>query len=287
MYGAVIGDIVGSKYEFDNIKTKDFPLLSEGRTFTDDTILTVAVARALMQSFAGESALKPALVAQMRALGRRYADPQGGYGCRFSAWLRARTPKPYHSFGNGAAMRVSPCGLIAATAEEAAALARTSAEVTHDHPEGIRGAQAVAVAMFMAKTGRRKKEIAAEITARFYTLPQTLAEVRPTYRFDESCQGTVPQTVLAFLESTSYEDAVRNAVSLGGDSDTLAAITGNIAWPYYRFGGDRAGAAQCDWPLDRDRREIDALLPQEFVDTIEAFSLACKARRHCRSSENQ
>lgn len=231
MIGAMIGDIVGSIYEFDNIKTKDFPLFSEGCEFTDDTVMTIAVAQALLRSRKDQVPFGTVLVEEMQALGRDW--PGRGYGIHFYGWLYSHDPQPYNSFGNGSAMRVAPCGLIAVTMEEALALAKASAEVTHNHPEGIKGAQATAAAVFLAKTGRSKEEIGQYIRDNFYPLDKTVDEIRPTYRFNESCQETVPQAITAFLESEDFEDALRNAISLGGDSDTLAAITCSIAWTYY------------------------------------------------------
>lgn len=224
IFGAIIGDIVGSRYEFMPIKSKEFELFTWGCRFTDDTVMTVAVAEALLtdRDFAGK----------MRQWGRRY--PNAGYGGRFAAWLLDENPEPYGSWGNGSAMRVSPCGMFARSMEEALALAKASAEVTHDHPEGIRGAQAVAAAVYLAKSGAGREEIRDYIEENFYPLDKNLAQIRPGYRFDVSCQGSVPQAIQAFLESTDFEDAIRNAVSLGGDSDTIAAITGSIAWMYYK-----------------------------------------------------
>ena len=261
MYGALIGDIVGSKYEFNNIKTKDFPLFSKGCSFTDDTVMTVAVARALINSQEKGLEFHAELVAQMQSLGKRFAFPQCGYGSRFKAWLTSPDPKPYRSFGNGSAMRVSPCGLFADTLEEALFLAKASAEVTHNHPEGIKGAQAVAAAVFMAKTGKTKEQIKAYIEENFYRLDFTLDAIRPAYAFDETCQGSVPQAIAAFLESVSYEDAVRNAVSLGGDSDTLAAITGSVAWSYY-------GCKGKDKTMSEMLACAKKYLPEDFISTI-------------------
>lgn len=280
MYGAIIGDIVGSKYEFNNIKTKDFPFISRGCRFTDDTVMTVAVARALLRCRAEEAPLKQILVQEMQLLGRRY--PNAGYGGMFSSWLYEKDPQPYNSFGNGSAMRVSPCGLIAATLEEAVGLARASAEVTHNHPEGIQGAEATAAAIFLARIGKDKEEIGRYICRHYYDLSQTLDEIRPDYSFNETCQDTVPQAIIAFLESTSFEDAIRNAISLGGDSDTLAAITGAIAWSYYRFPG-RSGKETHkkegrNWPESCDKLlteyHIDSMLPEDFVETIEQLDIA-------------
>lgn len=280
MYGAIIGDIVGSKYEFNNIKTKEFPFISQGCEFTDDTVMTIAVAKAILRSREEGKPLKPLLIYEMQSLGRKY--PHAGYGGMFSSWLCTQDPQPYNSFGNGSAMRVSPCGLIAVTLEEAVALARASAEVTHNHPEGMKGAEATAAAIFLARTGKTKDEIRGYICDHYYTLSQTLDEIRPTYRFNETCQNTVPQAIIAFLESTDYEDAIRNAISLGGDSDTLAAITGAIAWSFYRF-NDRCSTethkkAGRIWPEFCDRilveNRIDSMLPADFVETIERFDIA-------------
>ena len=286
MYGAIIGDIVGSKYEFDNIKTKEFPLISEGSRFTDDTVMTVAVAKALLCCFNDDVPFRPTLVHTMRTLGLRYPDV--GYGRRFSSWLHTANPKPYNSYGNGSAMRVSPCGLIALTMDEALELAKASAEVTHDHPEGIEGAQATAAAVFLAKSGVAKEEIALYIQTFFYDLSGTLDDIRPNYQFDVSCQNSVPQAIMAFLESESYEDAIRNAVSIGGDSDTIAAIAGSIAWAYYRFRPTLAslgiGNARSDeWPLRPCERllkdfDIEHMLPEEFLKVINDFKVMCERR---------
>ena len=216
MYGAILGDIVGSPYEFDcnNYKAKDFPLFSRHSDFTDDTVMTLAVAKALL-SIRGQNdaAIKAALVREMQRLGRAY---------------------PYRSYGNGSAMRVSSAAWLAADMAETLHLARLTAQVTHNHPEGIKGAQATAAAIFLARTGHDKAEIKAYVEREFgYDLSRSCDEIRPTYHHVESCQETVPQAIIAFLESTDFEDALRTAVSLGGDSDTLAAITGSIAEASY------------------------------------------------------
>jgi len=255
MLGAIIGDIVGSVYEWDNIKTKDFPLFSDKCFFTDDTVMTIAVADALMNGGTEEN-----FIDSMKKYGRMY--PGSGYGIRFGSWLFSDDRKPYNSWGNGSAMRVSPCGWLmncgfcARTGmwpSDGRGIAKLSAEVTHNHPEGIKGALAVADAIFMCRfyTGgygdemgnavnkehtlsewktRIKKHIEQEYG---YDLNRTLDEIRPAYRFNESCQKTVPEAIIAFLESADFEDAIRNAISLGGDSDTLAAITGSIAEAAY------------------------------------------------------
>lgn len=284
MYGAVIGDIAGSKYEFHNIKTKDFPLVSQGCRFTDDTVMTAAIAKALLRSMEEGRPFRALAVEEMRAFGARY--PNAGYGGRFALWLRESSPAPYYSYGNGSAMRVSPCGLIAVTLEEALALAKASAEVTHNHPEGIKGAQAAAAAVFLAGTGMEKADIRAYLQKNFYALDFTLDEIRPSYRFDVSCQGSVPQALTAFLEGDSYEDTVRNAISIGGDSDTIAAIAGAAAWSYYRFspeGGTQKKPGRI-WPEFCDRlveeNGIDRILPDEFVRIIDALDTARMHRRN-------
>ncbi|MBQ2957533.1 MAG: ADP-ribosylglycohydrolase family protein [Clostridia bacterium] len=227
MLGAIIGDIVGSIYEWNGRKTKDFPLFGKGCSFTDDSVMTLAIADGLM---AGGSLQD--YTASMRKLGRAY--PGAGYGGRFCIWLRMETPESYNSFGNGSAMRVSPVAWGYDTLEEVEEAARITALPTHNHPEGVKGAQAAAAAIFMARTGKSKQEIREYIENKYgYDLHRTLDEIRPTYRFYVTCQQTVPEAIIAFLESTDFEDAIRCAISLGGDSDTLAAITGSIAEAAY------------------------------------------------------
>ena len=235
MYGAILGDIVGSPYEFDcnNYKAKDFPLFSRRSDFTDDTVMTLAVAKALLSTCGqDDAAIKAALVREMQQLGRAY--PDRGYGTHFGGWLYEDDPQPYQSYGNGSAMRVSPAAWLAKDMAESLHLARLAARVTHDHPEGIKGAQATAAVIFLARTGHSKPEIKQYVEQIFgYDLNRTCDEIRPTYHHVETCQETVPEAIIAFLESVSFEDALRNAVSLGGDSDTLACITGGIAEAFY------------------------------------------------------
>ena len=231
MLGAIIGDIVGSIYEFNNIKTKDFPLFNKDCFFTDDSVMSVAVYLAIKNAKDDYSDLEEKAVYYMQKLGRDY--PGRGYGGCFSFWLRSANPAPYHSYGNGAAMRVSPCGFLANSMEEAKLLAHKVTSVTHDHPEGLKGAEATAVAIYMARKNNPISEIKEYICKHYYNINFTLDEIRPRYFFNETCQNTVPQALEAFFESTSYEDSIRNAISLGGDSDTLAAITGAIAEAYY------------------------------------------------------
>ena len=233
MIGAMIGDMIGSPYEFSNIKTKAFPLLSPRSIWTDDSLMTIAIARAIRRAQRTGAALQALAAQDMRRMAASYPHPTGGYGARFSQWLSDPGAGPYGSCGNGAAMRVSPCAEAAASLEEALELARQSAEATHNHPEGVKGAQAVAAAIYLARAGKGKDGIRAYVRRHFYPLWETVAQIRPTYAFDETCQGTVPQALTAFLESESFEDAARTAVSLGGDCDTLTSIACAVAWPYY------------------------------------------------------
>lgn len=231
MLGTIIGDIVGSRFEFNNHRDKAFELFHKDCFFTDDTVMTLAIAKAIMACGGDAGKLGDEAVRYMHEIGRHY--PHCGYGGRFITWMFSTDPKPYESFGNGAAMRVSPCGFFAQTEDEAKALSKAVTEITHDHPEGIKGAEATAVAIYMAKNGATKQEIRDRIEADYYPLHFLLDDIRETYRFNETCQETVPQAIEAFLEATSFEGAIRNAITIGGDSDTLAAITGGIAEAYY------------------------------------------------------
>ena len=233
MYGAILGDIIGSVYEWDNIKTKDFPLLIPWSRFTDDSAMTVAVAEALLDTLGKDrAARRDAVIRSMQKWGRRY--PNAGYGGRFYDWLYDRHPHPYTSWGNGSAMRVSSAGWLYDTLEETLQAAEDTAIVTHNHPEGIKGAQCVAAVIFLLRNGKTKDEIRTFVTDTFgYDLTRTCDEIRPGYKFDVSCQGTVPQAVTAFLEGTGFEDVIRTAVSLGGDCDTLTCIAGGMAEAMY------------------------------------------------------
>ncbi|HNW05072.1 MAG TPA: ADP-ribosylglycohydrolase family protein [Oscillospiraceae bacterium] len=232
MFGAIIGDIAGSRYEFHNIKTTDFPLMDDGCFFTDDTVMTVAVAEGLMNGRRDPEKTEAAIVKAMQKYGRMF--PDAGYGERFGEWLQSESPKPYGSYGNGSAMRVSPVAEYFRTLDEVERFAEISARVTHNHPEGIRGAQAVAAAAFLAESGRDRLYIKRYVELKYhYDLSRSLDTIRPNYAYDVTCQGTVPQAITAFLLSESYEDAIRKAISLGGDSDTLAAIAGGIAGAFY------------------------------------------------------
>jgi ADP-ribosylglycohydrolase len=224
MIGAIAGDIIGSVYEHSGIKAKDFPLFHPQCQFTDDTVLTVAIADSILTQ-------QPYL-RSLRSFAKRY--PNAGYGATFHEWVYSPDSRPYNSWGNGSAMRVSPIGFAFSSEDEVLRHARLSAEITHNHPEGIKGAEAIALAVFLARTKRDKEFIRSRVTKLFrYDLNRSLDTIRPTYSFDVSCQGTVPEALIAFLESSCYEDAVRNAISLGGDSDTLACITGGIAEAFY------------------------------------------------------
>ncbi len=225
MIGAIAGDIIGSIYEHHPIKTREFPLFDKGCRFTDDTVLTVAVADAILSG-------RP-YIESVREIGQRH--PYAGYGGSFIKWLHAPDPQPYNSWGNGAAMRVSPVGFAFSTENEVLAQAELTAAITHNHPEGIKGAQATALAVFLARTGHDKETIRQRIMQDFgYDLTRTIDEIRPDYSFDISCQGTVPEAIIAFLDADSWEDTIRNAISLGGDSDTLACIAGGIAEGFYK-----------------------------------------------------
>lgn len=224
MLGAIVGDVVGSIYEFSNHRFKEFPLFSDRCDFTDDTVLTIAIADCLLK---GGNYAK-----YIQDYARRY--PDRGYGGRFAQWISSDEMEPYNSWGNGSAMRVSPVGFAYNHLESVMAEAKRSAEVTHNHPEGIKGAQATAIAIFMARKGESKEQIKSAIAKSFgYDLNRTVDEIRPVYVFNESCQETVPEAIIAFLESNNFEDAIRNAISLGGDSDTLTCITGSIAEAFY------------------------------------------------------
>lgn len=232
MIGAIIGDIVGSRFEFDNHKSKDFELFTGKCGFTDDSVMTLAVAKALLafDKVSNTEDFKRELVKTMHEVGRRY--PYCGYGTNFCNWILNGGTEPYNSCGNGSAMRVSPVAWFAGSLDECELLAKASAEITHNHPEGVKGAVAVAGAIYLARTKHTMQEIR-EYAESFYAIDFTLDEIRDDYGFYETCQLSVPQSFEAFFESTGFEDAVRNAVSIGGDSDTIAAITGSVAEAFY------------------------------------------------------
>ena len=246
--GAICGDTVGSNYEWYPTKEKNFRLENPRTRFTDDTVMTVAIMSWLLGDY-------PTPVEAMQSFGRRY--PRAGYGGGFRKWLDNSNPQPYNSFGNGSAMRASGCGWVCETEEETLVKAKESAEVTHNHPEGIKGAQATALAIFMARTGKTKEEIKNRITELFgYNLDSKLDDIRTGYSFDVTCQGSVPEAIIAFLESTSYEDAIRNAISLGGDADTQGAIAGSIAEAFYGGLGSEVLYGIVDRHLTTDLKEV-------------------------------
>lgn len=286
MYGAILGDIIGSPYEFDfrNIKTKDFPMFSRQSVFTDDSVMTIAVAEGAMnaifdaRAFAEANSLAAAdhnsfsdivlranIIESLKIWGERF--PNAGYGTRFYAWLFSDNTEPYNSYGNGSAMRVSSVGWLFDDMETTRRAARISAEVTHNHPEGIKGAEATAAAIFLARNGVSKNEIKEYITSEFgYDLSRTCDEIRPTYHHVESCQETVPEAITAFLEGNSFEDVIRTAVSLGGDSDTLTCIAGGIAEAYYGV-------------PDEIMAGLTGRLPESFVSVLERFDAMRGGRR--------
>ena len=260
--GAIVGDIVGSRFEWHNRKSKKFTLM-KGRDesrhpchFTDDTVMTLAVAKALMDWRVNGGDLHILSVQRMQEFGRLY--PCAGYGGAFRRWLQADAPRPYNSWGNGSAMRVSACGWAGRTLDEVKAMSRAVTEVTHNHPEGIKGAEATAVATFLARTGKSMEEIKAVVVRDYYPLRFTLDGIRPTYAFDVSCQGSVPQALEAFFESTSFEDAIRNAISIGGDSDTIGAICGAVAGAYYGVPAEI-------------RAKAETFLDVRLLETLHAF----------------
>jgi ADP-ribosylglycohydrolase len=248
MLGAIAGDIIGSPYEYLRFKEMNFPLFSERSNFTDDTVLTVAVADAVLHN--RDFALT------LKEYGRRY--PNAGYGGSFYKWMQSDTLKPYKSWGNGCAMRTSPIGFLLNDASEILKIARQCSAVTHNHVEGIRGSQAVSYAIYLARQGRSKDDIRLYTRKWFgYNLNRSLEEIRPGYHFDVSCMGTVPPAIIAFLDSQDYESAVRNAISLGGDADTLACIAGALAEAFYK-----------EIPAEI-QNETRQRLPQEFLDIID------------------
>lgn len=247
MIGAIVGDIAGSRFEWHNIKTKEFEFLMRDCHFTDDTVMSLAVCDALMSCKTDHGDLPAQAIVCMQEYGVDY--PDAGYGGRFRQWIAENNPQPYNSWGNGSAMRVSGCGYAATSVEEAIRLADMVTAVTHNHPEGMKGAEATAVAVFLARTGKNLLEIRDYINKNYYPINFTLDSIRDGYEFDVSCQGSVPQALEAFFESTCFEDAIRNAISIGGDSDTIAAITGAVAEAYYN-----AFRAKLNEPFHHDDR---------------------------------
>lgn len=256
MTGAIIGDIVGSRFEFNNHRSKEFDLFHPQTDFTDDTVMTLAVGNALMKWIDGGGDLAALTVSEMQRLGRAY--PGRGYGGRFAGWLLEKDPKPYNSWGNGAAMRVSACGWVGQTNDEVVRLAKAVTEVTHNHPEGIKGAEAAALAVFFTRKGATQEALREFVGRNYYDLGFTIDGIRDTYRFDESSQNTVPQAIEAYLEASGFEDAIRTGVSVGGDTDTLCAITGGIA--------------EARWGVPVEMlAEVGRKLPAELFDILAGF----------------
>lgn len=278
MYGAILGDIIGAPYEFDRSpKTKNFSLFGKGTEFTDDSVMTIAVAEALMDSTGKtDEEVKEALISSMRKWGCKY--PYAGYGGMFNRWLKEKDPQSYGSFGNGSAMRVSAAGWLYDTLEDTRRYARLTAEVTHNHPEGIKGAEVTASAIFLGRTGSTKDEIKEYIIREFhYDLSRTCDEIRPTYCHVETCQETVPEAVTAFLEGNDFEDVIRTAVSLGGDCDTLTCIAGSIAEAFYGVSDEMR--VECRNRLQPDMIEIIDRFETKVAEGIESFYKLLSDRR--------
>jgi len=255
MIGAIVGDIIGSVYEFNPVKSKDFEFFAKGSTFTDDTVLTVAIAKSILDN---ESYLKNVV-----EFAKKY--PKAGYGSFFREWIYKKEHKPYNSWGNGSAMRVSAVGFAFNSKEKVLSEAKKSAEITHNHIEGIKGAQATALSIFMARNGASKEEIKEVIKKEFdYNLDRSVDEIRPNYKFEVSCQKSVPESIICFLDSTSFEDTIRNAISLGGDADTMAAIAGSIAQAFYGI------------PKEIEQKAL-TYLPDEFIKIIDRFKSEFKS----------
>jgi ADP-ribosylglycohydrolase len=250
LIGALAGDIIGSRFERYNIKSTEFELFQRSSHFTDDTVLTIATAESILN--------KSSIAEAFQKYGRRY--PNAGYGGTFYRWIFEENPQPYNSWGNGSAMRVSPVGHAYSSEEEVLEQAKKSAEVSHNHEEGIKGAQATAMCVFLARTGHSKDEIRRYVESNFgYDLSISLDEIRPNYYFDVSCQGSVPHAIRAFLESNDFESAIRLAISIGGDSDTIACISGGIAQAYYKSIPEEIV------------QEVMQRLPKELLDVVLQF----------------
>lgn len=256
MLGAMIGDIVGSRFEWSNIKTKDFEFFADNCFFTDDTVMTAAVAKAILDCDDGFQNIEKYAEKEMRYYGKRY--PDSGYGGRFQNWLTCSDPKPYFSFGNGAAMRISPTAYLYNSMEDSEALSDRITGVTHNHPEGLKGARAVTDAIFMARKGFSKNEIRNRIEESYYSLDFMIDDIRSCYMFDVTCQGSVPQAIKAFLESVDFEDSIRIAISIGGDSDTIAAITGSISEAFYTI-------------PENIKKKAESYLDKEILSIVNSF----------------
>lgn len=264
MLGAIIGDIVGSRFEMNNHKSKEFELFNYECEFTDDTAMSIAICKAFLNSKDDFSDLSEKAVSCMQEIGRKYEYV--GYGEDFFYWLFEEHPTPYNSWGNGAAMRVSPVAYVANSIEKVKELSKKVTEVTHNHEEALKGAEAVSIAIFMARNKRTKEEIKEYITSNYYKAKETVKELQNSYRFDVSTQGSVPQALQCFYESVDFEDCIKNAISIGGDSDTIAAIAGSIAGAYYIIPENIKNTAMF-------------YLPKEFINVIEEFETKYKYRK--------
>lgn len=264
MIGAIIGDIIGSRFELHKADTRNFDLFTDRNFYTDDTVMTVAVAQALMNCGHDMAELSKEATRCMREFARAY--PDAGYGTSFKQWLMSDSEEPYGSAGNSAPMRVSPCGDAAQSLQEAIQLAEDVTKVTHNHPEGLKGSECVAVMVYLARSGMSKDEMRSYVSQNYYPLEVTLPDVRSAYPFDDSSQGSVPQALLAFFEAESFEEAIRNAVCIGGDSDTLADISGGVAGNYFAI-------------PDRIRERAFSYLPDQFIEIVEKFEAFLKTRK--------
>lgn len=265
IFGAIIGDIVGSRFEFDNIKSKDFELFDSECSLTDDSYMTIACAKALLEYKSGLRDLSEIAKECFRSIGREY---QSSYGKQFHLWLISEDPKPYNSFGNGSAMRISPVAYVSTGIEEVKTLSRKITEVSHNHPEGIKGAEATAIATYLALSGKDKNSIKKYISDNYYNLDFKLDDIRDSYKFDGSCQGTVPFALEAFFESSGFEDAIRNAISIGGDSDTIGAICGGVAGAYYGVPEDLVLEAKKKFRFKEDLLKIIRDFEEKYCKRI-------------------
>lgn len=265
IFGAIIGDIVGSRFEFDNIKSKDFELFDSECSITDDSYMTIACAKALLEYKSDSRDLSEIAKECFQSIGREY---QSSYGKQFHLWLISEDPKPYNSFGNGSAMRISPVAYVSANIEEVKVLSKKITEISHNHPEGIKGAEATAIATYLALSGKDKNSIKKYISDNYYNLDFKLDYIRDSYGFDGSCQGTVPFALEAFFESSSFEDAIRNAISIGGDSDTIGAICGGVAGAYYGVPEDLVLEAKKKFRFKEDLLEIIRDFEEKYCKRI-------------------
>lgn len=268
MLGAIIGDIAGSCFEFENYKGKDFELFHKDCCYTDDTVMTLAVCRAILDCAGDYTDLSKAAIRAMQKIGRKH--PNCGFGEHFGFWIQSKDPQPYDSYGNGAAMRVSACGYAAKSIEEVKNLSYKVTCVSHSHKEGLKGAEATAVCVFLARTGKSIEEIKNYVKENYYAIDFTLDQIRRDYYFEISCQQTVPQALEAFFESTSFEDAVRNAISIGGDSDTIGAITGAVAGAFYGVPEELQNKALAflDNDLKKILKDFEAHFPTKTVFSL-------------------